>query len=1299
MARKQNFEAFRQYEGETTLMILRTYAERLVCSLLIFQMCFAPAAMGKTTDKPPPTGESSDAVTHPRATTPEINPPKNYAYTFLSLDTGTSEVAAESELDPFEVTRQRIYFEGQTLSLNNLRLHVYKYDSTPNRNTAAVGSSFTRAGVFGSSAENGNYRLALVDRKGRDFLNLLSNIESYVFQDSYLIWLEKGSDRARFIDLRFFEPALGKTALPVYKIPIAIKENRTLKWDGQKLTVANIPMPLGAMEAFAQMNQVAFNTTVNLLDLEAFGSTSVYLEKFQQVFREVMETHQPTLPSGEEIQGQFADFEKNLNRQFDLLEKNQAAKKDAEAENVKKSLVQTAENEMTDVHHSEFLADKVYPKIRQQIVGQRKLTTRMGLLWAKLSIPRPLGGAVIAQALAMVQTGELEKSGMLTKERLIELMHNRTLRWGALIGAATGVYLLYPQPTLDFLHRTLGVSGVLMSQLWGKAGDLAYLGQESTVKTLGGFNILSPDVLWKAYFSPEKLPKFIEGFTEFSFRLAQVIFVPHLVTNVYLLLKDMKNSEMIREKATRWEKFKTIIPAFIQRQKMDQKRYLEVLAEAEAESQGEHYDASNFSELETAEVIAKIEAEQKAAGGDSNIRTRFNSLPIVANSQASIEKGLANLKIFWEAYALRPLKSIGNLWDKAQAGLDVENSAGGKFSQFAVSGIQFSKAVQHFLISFSSFTHSSKAFVKAFNIFYGIRYFVWSPRTVATLMVYPAFFSTYLSPYKNGKNDVHLPTVYNGGKVDVADKAWQVFQKYLNDPEKFIPAIEEFEEQVLEVEQKIVRESLQKSYEKLMESTRDFDDYQKLLLGGAPKGFTDQTIKSLNKTQRLFFEIYFSRLVDRSLNAFLSSRILETGRSSASSVEDLPKDPRLLKDEFVRTRASLQLTDTEAKKWVTSQATPELQGASAILANHPIETNAMIKDFETYAAQNPGLGEAEIQDFHFNTYRFLNPKGNRGVERMALAKKQVENPQAVARAVRLVVSSLIVDKPMELVFMFLCMAGIQSGQLMPIQNDRFGPDSWHYLSRTVFMSGYLTSFVISIFADVWYKLQIDSKNEGSFTKMPSSEESKMGYWAYYGKMTLLNKENSFMKNYLFMSKLIWANIPPVLTMTVISQYLTLGRFDADMFIMGYLLTFTMPLSIFNVMADQGYELAANWAKRNFSPKERTHPLAQEHFSKVNMRKRLIINVFMKIWENVTGYVIGNFEMMETARLGTRSFSRAILGGNMWAELWVKITNPLIEQAQVHGYPLVESVAKQCQLALIRNLEKEITTVVPLSIKK
>ena len=518
----------------------------------------------------------------------------------------------------------------------------------------------------------------------------------------------------------------------------------------------------------------------------------------------------------------------------------------------------------------------------------------------------------------------------------------------------------------------------------------------------------------------------------------------------------------------------------------------------------------------------------------------------------------------------------------------------------------FAQAVRHFLFSFATFTISGKAYTQIWNSWFGIRSFIWHPSIVAMTTVFPQFWN--LAVQGRVANEL------NGG----TRTRLQEIRLKISDRQR-LAEIEQWENAFLKAEGELSRWALQATLKALVENTQNNKTMQELFKSSGAKNISDESLMKLDQESRSFFNYYYNQLLEKSSFEFLRRRGFHI---DANRLNDLKSSQAI---------SQLALTAEEAREIVSQEANQEL------ISDVRTELN---KVFSFSAAKTQFLTEISSR---------LHPDNNRQVKRMTVVNNQADKPQAMARAVRGMIASNLVDKPLELMFLFLCFAGAQSDLLRPIQDEMFSENSWFHLSKMLFTNGFIYGVISGVFADIWMKLQMDELNEGKFESVPTGQDAEGSFLKYYFKKTFKNPENSLWRNHKHNVKIIWANMKAAFTTMAAVGLLTLGRFDIDAYIVGYLFAYFTPLSAFSMKLEQGFELASSYFAKDISEKYRSHPLAQEYLNTTISKKRLWFNFFYKTYENLMGNFTMTLQNGKTALLGSRSFSRWLLGGFTFTE--------------------------------------------------
>lgn len=1027
------------------------------------------------------------------------------------------------------------------------------------------------------------YRIQLAYR-GKVFLKFRAPIESVAVQGPYVIFSEQQFQEANsdlvqlsFIDLQTYKPAIGKTAIPVFRMPVETQSQNTemMKLRDGSLRVNGTRLTTQAFDVFGQSQEMLFNMSVAAADAKTLELAEPILADVQNYIVRALDltgqrmTSQDLGAGQEQLKQVLARVETQMRTQADL--RSSKVLPGVIADQLKFQFSAERQNSI----------DELSKQISDERAAQRKLMGRVKALRASLMTPQPLGAPKLARAMAFVASGIRHKSKFELNQALRHFASSRSSRMGIAIGSGLALGTLYPAEASAFMYGSLDVTRTAAEVVFGRLRDLGQLGVESVRATFTGFN---PVYFKEAYLTPESLPKVGIGLTALFTSIYLAIGVPHILANSFFLVKDLKKiqwRDKLQKEGSVWKAFRS---AFIRRQQKLQRDYLTALSSDANDGQVLEYTSEE--DLEVENIIRDLEVKEKRGWFSSWLKKRAERKP--------------------------------------PNGMEINTFAG---------------ALRHFFFSYATFTISGRAYTAIWNTWFGIRSFVWSPRVVAAVLLYPNIWKR--------ATDGQLPSRLNGG---LRLRGSNGIRHWFNRSE--LQQLSAIEDKILEVEKTLSKYALRASFQALADYVKDLDDLKKVYSATHISKISSKEIDKLTSKQRTFFRSYYESLMEKSTRAYLEEKGFADaveGRASAVEAGSLQQ---------------LSISDAKAKQLVRSAADRQLVEQATRAANSTLQHKAIITNLKA------------------DLVSYLDADRNPQVNRIRSVNRQAAKPQAMARAVRSMIASNIVDKPLELLFTFACLAGITSGVLQPIQDDLHGENSWFHLSRMVFSNGFLYGVISGVFADVWMKLQQDELHEGQFGKVPEGDDAQKSFGRYYFKRTFKNSDNSLWKNQMHNMKIVWANMKAAFTTMVLVGLATMGRLDLDAYIVGYLFIFLTPLSGFAFKLEQGFELASSYFAKDIPEKYRSHPRSQQYLNKVVSKKRMHFNFFYKTYENVMGYLVFSFQQMTSATFGSRAFSRVLLGGYTWTELAVGGLNKTAEK--VSWIPGMSKVTDACTYLLSNN---------------
>ena len=775
---------------------------------------------------------------------------------------------------------------------------------------------------------------------------------------------------------------------------------------------------------------------------------------------------------------------------------------------------------------------------------------------------------------------------------------------------------------------------------------------------------MNPSALKEAYFAEGKLPRTAIGIGAIFGTLYLTLFVPHLYVNTVRLVKDLRGNGLLRAEdrlrglishlrrkiargmttghidsdesnskdSSSSEKIfsDTLKQAFIDRQNREQENYLATLSEAEGELTGVNEFDTN-DDLDANHIVRELEKT-------------YSNGPI-----SRMRKKIANT-----AFSRRLSRESSE---------KIENFRG---------------ALVHFLFSYASFTNSGYAYTKLWNSWFAMRSFLWSPVLWITFLTYPNYFKTVIR--KNGT--VTIPSMLNGGKRPFYEEfslrmknAVRKRKPVSSDlstgaagdetqfSSSFLEKLRIWEEKIIPVEGEINRLAVQKSFDALLLFIEDNRELRRLFLQNGINHITDTALLKLSFTNKTFFRSYFTGLYEKSMRIFLKEILIKTSDISPSENTSF-KD---LKSLLLNNPEDIKISAKNAQR----------------IVNEAISDSEIFEQAKKTAASKLSSGVFSL-NFTHHLFKLLDPRRNRQVKRFQTVKNEMKNPRAMARAVRAMIASIKVDKPMELLFIFLCLAGIGDSTplLEPIQEALFSNTSWFYLSRYVFFTGYISGVLQGVLANTWWNLQMFELHGKKFDEIPDRDISGGFYRHYLRKF--FDPENSLWKNQLHNIKIIWANMRAALATFLVIDLFTLGRLDLDSYLTGYLIAYFTPISGLAFKLENSFELAGSYFAKTIPERLRAHPKIQNWLVEKLGRERIFFNVFYKLYENILGNLVGNFSQLSLPHIGKRALSRIIFSGYTPTEI-VELASQKLSSS-LHSVPGANSAINTCRKLFTNNYE-------------
>ena len=623
--------------------------------------------------------------------------------------------------------------------------------------------------------------------------------------------------------------------------------------------------------------------------------------------------------------------------------------------------------------------------------------------------------------------------------------------------------------------------------------------------------------------------------------------------------------------------------------------------------------------------------------------------------------------------------------------------------------IGFLKALQIFFFSLPSFNNTQQNLNNTWNVWFLLRSFwftVMYPNRLATIVLFTNYFDrTY--------GEMHRATKWNGG---FRLRGAEFVQGKSASGREYISALRALENQIIQVERQYLRASFEQAYlQALTDSLKEGKPMDFLLNKGVQKqlgsfnflpvddpvdknnlklGLRDgraseiyQAIVSLsgasserlNKRDSLFIELFQNRMFEESMRDYMKEQL---------GIDKSANDQEVLN----RVREKLNSGENVAFRLESlDEVRDRVRKVSA-------EKNIAQVMKENATSWHKALWEKLRVKHNRNMENMLNPRKNLQMERYYVSKLLGQDTEAMARATRYSMVQLIIDKPIELAFMFAMMAGVTEGILKPLYSEPFNERAFFYMSTYLVWANFYFNFIFSTMAASWFKLQRDAQTgfQGGFNKFPTKEEltKKLPALRYFWKHSHGKKDskgkidpdlatNTLFERYKFGWRIILSNFMASVPTFTLMFATTLGRFDMEFYLGGMFFAFLLPLVALFDKVEGIYESSAGYASRQLVKKGidikkfAHHPVVQQILLKRAFKDRINFNLLNALMlNNILGNSADIVENMSNSD-GARAIHRAFFPENhIWTSYWDKMS----ESTQ----KVFSTVSQLCKKAFTNN---------------
>lgn len=1135
---------------------------------------------------------------------------------------------------------------------------------------------------------------------------------------------ESGATQIRFVDLGRFRGSIGNAHLPVYSLPVKIGSEGVQSFDivDGRLIINGVSVEHGAFEAMSEFQTIVFNIAVGLVDPKRYLASKKLIKEIHEFASAMVESggdlmtalaNSATL-SPQDLKDMSVDVSKNLElstldpEEKKLMEK---AKEDA----LKKDPLLKDNRVFKHYDEQSRIGELMLQTNRAQQVS-RRLMGRYHMMIASLLHPQPDGAGKLMQAMAVVSEGLRSKDRARTDQGIQSLKRHPLARYaaygtGVLAAAALGqtvgthlpeAYAFDLYRGLDLVEAVFGAGKSYLEHIDYGANFVRLFAQDATEKVY----VDATTGLSEAYIENGRAPKLMVLVTA-------LVLTPLLAFSaVHSTVGVVKNSAHLISRRSRIyvggkskiaEMKEQLVqegksPGLLQRigaylsaasdefrkhQTRQREMVLKNWAASEHKGSGIHTDLTPEQEKVAQRFVkdtfkqAKPEAAQKKRSFFSFFKSRKAAQ--ILEDETAVDKAVeGHSEVVHD-----------KLHSENEIQAEVEASKGPLKNMLSFQG-----ALKQAFLSYSSQVATRHALGTIWGYLFLVRSFWIAPKTWYMAVMFPNYFRTTISARPG--NVMHVPTVFNGGKKRVWTASYHGLKSLFGS--QSLKNLRKFEKAILPVEFLAHDIALEKATEALIKFDKDpkalaalFNSMEvkvpgffpnSMVTGGASPSvgiskLSDPKVAKLKATQRYFFRAYFTQLMDSLMKAYVTEAITQkdivlTGDESLNELKDLasrlpegdlgydPKNPETFK---------------EVRRWLEAKASsPELE-------------RDIYQKSESIAKDYPKFLERMSLNFDHKLVTILDPMANPQARRFKTAEDKMKDFKSMLRATRAENMSLFVSAPLSAITSLLFYAGIQDGSLyQPLHDEMFGPNSWFYGSRALFLNGFVMSIMLSIVASSWMKVQEDHRIDtlGGFNKVPLVKDQDKGFWRYYFKNFYKNPTNKWADQQLYNAGLIWANIPAALITNIVFNAISLGRFDLGLFLATYIIIFLTPLMGFGQKIEQAFELATSWVEAKVKRRLRPSVAALEAVNKVKQRQRFFFNIYDFSFSFALAPIsIG--EVMDTPRFGNRSFLNLFFGGlqpEEWVSKGLQGAIKLTDGTSIG--PAVEVFATKCELLLTNN---------------
>ena len=1220
--------------------------------LICFQLIFIPQLSSSSNQKPSSRfteKEMSEDITK-NLIQKHNNSIESLRSLIFSEDTKDSKGAyQEHALDTFSLLGQKVKKgvkkEVPTPYFRYVDSEKIKIEITDESGNTIDSLARNEKRVFkADSNKNHSFKISYKDMVLHTFLH---KIKWIALLDNHIVFLQpnhssKKHSSLSFIDLEYFSSALGKTTLPIFKIPFNPKsqtKSSSVDLHETGLKIDSETISLEEFSFFSKLQQMAFSTMVSLADPSTYLDVKPILKDMIDGYSKSFEGANTSLINNfsDERKDSYESLKQFLQDSLSLRKKTGSSQDITGPYGVfweaERSLEKEKKREVMQKFSDHLNKDKAFQSALLDIFKakelQQKMSQRLLIFLDRITSPRPLGAPTIRTALAMIASSSnpnlnkgasedsVENRKELLKKGMKDFLSNGRTQIGLPILTGLGLAVAYPEIGL-MLHQPISAVGTWSSHFLDVMK--VFLGETTAFSNVSK--------LQEVYISEGRWAQLAIGTgAVFGIVLGTVASV-HFAVNASHYVKDFTKSKV--------ENFKQHFVNYVRKEK---EQFIQNLAAAELRKVGLGVDVilsdgttykGLFRSHETwkhllnnfiSDPDIKMHFKSKSGDqfplalralkeGETADPSKTVTVKIKVSENERLQREFVTNEGYLEDYFKRKIEQTEEGKAEQAEGVKDKASEEARVTDLRIEGTEFNmkgdfldadfskteelyirdimkriqeekqqkKKVQQEEFTSKDITKLRQAIA---HLFFG--YSSWSKTFRAFAKGYNYFFiarSFVFRPITLATLIIH--SNYYNRVYKKSHKATSL------NGGVGLPFVKMKEYLAMAVT-KNTRASVKESLERLKEFESQIIPVERQYL----KAATEQAFIALVKQSATKPELLEALKDGVSYNP---SDVLSKFKNKKHKMffrayqEELFNKAML---EYLEEQTGIKAKSTKIKKNLIKQLDQEIK--------LPKESMKIVRErVQRIVQQNDIEGEALKTTTGLDTFlkrirlkhemkieKVLNPKKSIVMERFDAAEKGIDDPEGMARVSRQQISKLLIDKPIEFVILLLIYAGVDQGLLRILHSDMFNEEAFFHFSRFAIWYGYFANLSLDVLGGGWQKIQQDSRLDdlGGFDSVPSKKDinKRFSKTRWFWKQ-FFSKDNSFLSNYLFSYRVIIASLPAASILFFGFGMATLGRFDLDALIGVYLVGLVSGIAAMEFKFENAFEKSANFALKDLVKK-------------------------------------------------------------------------------------------------------------------